>query len=250
MITKEIESLQHPIVKVVVKLRKEKEFRQQERSVLIAGKKLVAEIAVHTSLKIIFIEKGYLLEPSLSAPEVMIVTKEILKKMTGLENPEPIAALAPLPPPASLAHKKYLLGLDGIADPGNMGTLLRTALALGWEGAFITSRSTDPFNDKAIRAAKGASFRFPLAYGSVEELNELIRKNSMTGYIADVRGEPLHLFKHAAPIVLILGNESHGASSEAKKHYQSIAIPMCGKMESLNVAAAGAIMLYQLRGVL
>ena len=245
MITKEITSLQHPIVKRLVKLRQDRSFRHQEKSVLIAGFKLVQEIQPYSPIKLVLIEKGQSF-PQLATPaEVIQVTSEIMKKVTGLENPEPIAAEVALPVSADLKKKKLLLVLDGIADPGNLGTLLRTALALGWEGVFLTKNCTDPFNEKALRAAKGATFRLPILIGSWEEFEHLVRDTKSHVYVAESGGTPLEEQKFSFPAMLILGNESHGVNPLAKK-YTSVSVPISKEMESLNVSIAGGILMYHI----
>jgi TrmH family RNA methyltransferase len=136
--------------------------------------------------------------------------------------------------------------LDGISDPGNLGNLLRTALALGWEGVYLTENTCDPFHEKALRAAKGATFCLALQEGTWEEFLS-ISKNYHT-FLADMNGSPLQDKPLASPpIALILSKESCGARMEAKKRFQTISIPMQKAMESLNVASAGAILLYGLK---
>ncbi len=244
MITKEITSLQHPIVKHLVLLRKDRDYRKEKNRALIAGRKLISECA--SLVAQVFLERGTPVPSSIGAAEIVYVTSEILKKVTGLENPEPLAAEVSLPEPKALEGKQRILALDGISDPGNLGTLLRSALALGWEGVFITTNSTDPFNEKAVRAAKGASFRIPLQIGTREELCSLIERNRMQAVVADTAGELLSSLKVHAPLLLILGNESHGVCQEMKDRFASVKIPM-DQMESLNVASAGAILMFALR---
>lgn len=239
MISREITSLQHPIVKRFVKLREDKSLRQEEQSVLISGVKLISEISQHTPLKRLICAHSF---PDLHAQEIYHATPEILKKITGVQNPEGIAAEVALPAPADLKNSTRLLILDKLSDPGNVGTLLRTALALGWDGAFLTLGTADPFNEKAIRAAKGATFRLPLKTGSWEALNPLLSERRT--FVADLQGEPPPSCPHSQPIALILGNESHGPSIHAKGSL--ISIPMTPLMESLNVASAGAILMHSL----
>jgi len=239
MIPRQITSLQHPLVKDLVKLRQERDFREQEKNVLIVGTKLVTELAKHTPLKILITDREF---PNLSATETFLATPEILKKITGLQTPEGIAAVVSLPAPADLKNCNPLLILDGISDPGNVGTLLRTALGLGWKGVFLTPGSADPFNEKAIRAAKGATFRLPLRSGTWEELS----LQDKTVFVADLHGQPLEKAPKKEKIALILGNETHGPSAHAKKIGVPISIPMASAMESLNVASAGAILMYAL----
>lgn len=233
-----ITSLQHPIVKHLVKLRTNRSYRTAEKRALIVGENLVKEIP----LKVLFAVDA--IPPGLKAEKSFVVTSAIMKKITGLEHPEGLAAEVEMPPEASFDTIKRLLVLDGISDPGNMGALIRTALALGWEGAYITSNSCDPFNDKALRAAKGATFRLPLSFGSWDDLRGLISRNEITPMAADMGGVNIREVKRNQGIALVLGNEARGISPEAKNLCTKVAIPMSGKMESLNVAVAGGILMY------
>ncbi|MBS0615292.1 MAG: RNA methyltransferase [Verrucomicrobia bacterium] len=233
MIPRKITSLQHPLVKRLVKIRLDKEARQQEKSVLVVGLKMVEELS---PVKTLIIDRPY---PQLSGRQVFEATPEILKKITGLSSPEGVAAEVDLPSDADLSSAHYLLVLDGVSDPGNVGTLLRTALALGWEGVFLTPGSADPFNEKALRAAKGATFRLPLCHGTVEELKAMWKGKF---YVADLQGSAPAAA--TPPLALILGSEAHGPSQELKKIATSVSIPMPGSMESLNVAIAGGILMY------
>lgn len=239
-----ITSTQHPIVKRFVKLRQDKSFRKEEKSVVIVGERLVKEISCHFKLKTLIIDHDF---PGITAAQTFMATPEILKKITSLNQPEGIAAEIALPEEKKLQDKKRLLVLDRISDPGNLGTLLRTALALGWEGVFLTPGTADPFNEKAIRAAKGASFLLPLYEGTYEELELLIREEKMTVYVADLEGNSLEKLTAKPPLALILGNESQGPSAWSKKHGSLITIPMGENAESLNVASAGAILMYTLK---
>lgn len=233
MLTKKIDSLQHPLVKRWVKLRTERSYREETQAVLVVGKKIVREIPVK------------ILISTTPGPGVhYLVTDEILKKITGLNQPDGYAAEVEIPKPQMLFGLKYLLILDRIADPGNLGTLLRTALALNWEGVIVTPDTVDLFNDKALRAAKGATFRLPYTCLTHEEIAEFIRKNGIHAFTADTDGKPFEQTSFKPPLALILSNESTGPAHDIG---QKITIPMSGSMESLNVAAAGAILLYAMR---
>ncbi|SRR5581483_5800567 len=242
---KEITSLQHPLVKHLVNLRQDRNYRYTFKRVLLSGRKLIKELSRTTRLHTLLLEKGTL--PSVEADEVIYTTPEILKKVTGLENPEPIAAEIAMPEVQDLSSANFLLILDRISDPGNLGTLLRTARALGWDGAFLTQGSTDPYNEKTLRAAKGATFTLPWRSGTWEELDTLLNNKPFTVLAADASGKTLNGCVFSSPLALILGNESHGVSLEIKKNVESIAIPMMGRMESLNVASAGAILMHDLK---
>ncbi len=239
-----ITSTQHPIVKRFVKLRQDKSFRKEEKSVVIVGLRLIKEISCQFRIKTLIVDRDF---PGISAEKEIFATSEILKKITGLQEPEGVAAEIALPEKGLVENNQFLLVLDGISDPGNLGTLLRTALALGWDGVFLTPHTADPFNDKAIRAAKGACFFLPIQEGSYEELELLIKKNNMTTYVADLKGKLLSDCQIKSPLALILGSESHGPSSWSKKQGSAISIPMGKNSDSLNVATAGAILMYQLK---
>ena len=195
----EIKSLSNPLVKHWVKVRTDSSYRKEKKSALITGSKLIAELGTKVALKALILETEAPLPAAFSqVPLLYRVPFSLLKKITGLEHPEPIAAETALPSPGKLEGKKFLLALDGVSDPGNLGTLLRTALALNWEGVFITSHSADPFNDKALRAAKGATFHLPLRMGTWEELSRLIQENQLHVYLADIKGSSpdTHLLQH------------------------------------------------------
>ncbi len=243
MITRSISSLQHPLVKRLVKLRDNRAFRAQEKSVLIVGVTLVSDVAAHMPLKTLIS-----VDPlPFNAKESYLAPPEVLKKIINISTDDLVAAEIELPPPSSLEGKKMIVVLDGLADPGNVGTILRTAVALGWDGAFLTPNTADPFNDKALRAARGAPLFLPLRQGSWEELTELVRSNQMTVYIADIEGKELQEASFEKPLALVLGHETLGPSAHAKKLGQPITIPMESSMESLNVASAAAILMYQMR---
>ncbi|MFI5335057.1 MAG: TrmH family RNA methyltransferase [Chlamydiales bacterium] len=242
---REISSLQHPIVKYLTKLRKSRDFRRAQNRVLVAGKKIIVELARDFPLKTLIVERG---APPLevSSDEIFAVTPAILKKITALEQPEPYAAEIALPARGTLSGKKFLLALDGVSDPGNLGTLIRSALALGWEGVFLTLGSADPFSEKALRAAKGATFYLPIVEGSNEDLAKLIAKEKLSVLLADMDGKNVEDEKITPPIILVLGGEAQGIKFAARDA-TTVSIPLAEKSESLNVAIAGGILMYLLR---
>jgi TrmH family RNA methyltransferase len=241
MMSKTITSLQHPLVKHFVELRKEKKFREEKQEVLLVGEKLVRELSQKSPLSILMTLDP---SPEITAQESYLVSPEILKKVTGLQQPDGFAASFPLPSEQNLDQKKHLLILDRISDPGNLGTLFRTALALNWEGIWLTAGTVDPFNDKALRAARGATFWMPFAWKSFETICSWAKSNEASLYTADLTGEPITTLSPTPPLALILSNESQGAQNWPSK---KVTIPMNPHVESLNVAASGAIFLFTLK---
>lgn len=178
---------------------------------------------------------------NIQAKEHYLVTEAILKKVTGFSTP--VAAEIALPEPQDLSKKQFLLILDQIGDPGNLGTLLRTALALKWDGVILTPGTVDLFNDKAIRAAKGATFHLPFARMTIEEISKL----KLQFFTADLHGSPLRTTTFKPPLALILSHEGRGPGSWSEKLAKKVTIPMSNQVESLNVATSGAILLYEMR---
>lgn len=227
--TEKISSLQHPLVKHFVKLRTSASYRLEQNSVLVMGKTLVNELSIHTKPKELF------------TPER--VTAAIIKKVTALPSPEQMVAEFPMPPQQNLKKLSKVLVFDHLADPGNCGTLLRTALALGWEGVFFLPGCVDPFNDKVIRSSRAALFTLPYYLGTMDDLQAM--SSGFTPIIADTEGTPLVKIQKPKKTMLILSNESHGVSSTMEKWGEKVTIPIA-QMESLNVATAGAILMYTL----
>lgn len=213
-----ITSLNNPLVKHFVKLREKKQYREEHHSVLVASKKLIDEISKEVSPKRILQE----------------ATPQVFKKITNQPSPEGIVAEFPLPEPSSLEGLDWVLVLDRVTDPGNMGSLLRTALALGWQGVLFLPGCVDPFCEKVISASRGALFFLPFCFGELHIALPLV--------IADTKGKPLSPLKRCA---LVLGNEANGVSPDIEG--EKICIPQKGQMESLNVAVAGGIMMYGLK---
>lgn len=235
----------HPLINEIKNIRDKKAVRYELKQVFVEGAKLVEELALKEKIKIIFLEEGRELLPIYSkAEEIVIVSKEVMAKISSLESPDGVAALIAMPAFGELDPSAPLIVLDRVADPGNMGTILRTALALGWKGVFILEGSCDPFNDKALRAARGATFTLPLCLTNWDRLADFVEANSYSCLGADIAGLPLKEVERPKKPLLFLGNEANGLSDDAKRFCERITIPLQGGVESLNVATAAAILMY------
>lgn len=236
MLSKKITSVQHPRVQEAIEIRRLRSARQEKKIFLLVGQKMIQEY--QGPLLTVF----SLQESPLKAKEHFIVPEEILKKITGLEKPDGMAAIVSLPPPKDPFLGERLLVLDGLQDPGNVGTLLRTAWAFGWDGVVATPDTVDFFNDKALRAARGATLHLPLATLPEEAILEKLNRPL---YIADFGGTlPT---SYSPPLALLLGREGEGVRSWAKNKGKRLTIPMSHGVDSLNVATAGALFLYMMR---
>jgi TrmH family RNA methyltransferase len=241
---REITSQANQLIKHLVKLRLNRSYRYDHHSVIIEGKKIIYDLAKTHVFKTVLTSDETLLPPALKSEDVFLVSHEVMVKLSGHEAPQGLIAEMAMPKSASLKGCKKIIVLDGVADPGNLGALLRSAVALGWHGAFIIDGSCDPYNDKALSAARGATFTFPIATGTWDDLKIVMEMESLSGVMADLHGKPLSDCHPKGGIALVFGNEGQGVSREAKELCQAVTIPMPGEMESLNVAVAGGIMMY------
>jgi len=174
-----------------------------------------------------------------------------LRELAGTEHPQGILAAAEMPGHglealAADADPSVLLILDAVQDPGNFGTLVRTAEALGAGGIVTLPGTVDPWNPKSVRAAMGSSFRLPIASAEWADLVPWLDERGIVPVAAVVGADPLP----SPPIrraALVLGNEGAGVGEQTLAAAKVRAgIPIRGRAESLNVAAAGAILLYEL----
>lgn len=237
---KEILSQHHLLIKHLVKLRTSRKYRREVQRVFIEGRKIVTELG--PSIQTLIVRKGE--QIPLGGKETYIVSDQVFKKISGVKSPEGVAAEIKLPPLADLSKKKWILALDTINDPGNLGTLIRTALAFGFEGIFLTPCCVDPYNEKALRAAKGATFKMPMQIGSLSSLSQ-----NFHFYIADLEGECIDSIAFKSPAILLLGNESRGISKEVQKMGTPVTIPITSNVESLNVTIAGGILMHAIKHV-
>jgi TrmH family RNA methyltransferase len=238
-----IDSPQNPYIKHLVKLSLDNSYRNAQKQVVLEGKKLIQDILPLVSSAMLLSTNE---TSALPHVETVQISSSVARALTQTESPEEIFAVVPLPDihfPDQLTH---LLVLDGVSDPGNLGTLLRTALALGWQGVFFLPGCADPFNSKALRAAQGALFHLPYKKGKWADLAPLQKQYGLLPIAADLEGVLPEKIS-SRTLLLVLGSEGQGLSAETRAHCEKVTIPLSGRMESLNVAAAGAILMYALR---
>lgn len=243
----EISSLQNPLIKHLVKLRQNSDYRYDHHALVIEGSQMIQEVLPYVTFKTVLASSAHLIPEGLKAQETILTTPSIIQKVSGLKSSEGIIAEVLMPKQEGLKNKKYIVALDKINDPGNLGTILRTSLALGWEGVFLLDESCDPYNDKALRASRGAVFKLPIVRGNWKDLQKIVNDNHLTPFVADVQGKSFKEISPVSAVLLVLGNEAHGPSEESLTACQAITIPMPGHMESLNVSVAAGILLNALR---
>ncbi|REC66821.1 RNA methyltransferase [Chryseobacterium flavum] len=234
-------------IKILQSLDKKK-FRQKYNLFLVEGNKIICEL-FNSDIKI---KEIYSTDPQkLGRTDIPVthISENELKKISFLKNPKDSVAVCYLVPEEKAGDKDIQLVLDGIQDPGNLGTIIRLADWFGIEQIICSEDTVDFYNPKVIQATMGSFIRVNTVYTNlIEYLSET--KNINIG--TDMEGESIYTFQRPEKINLILGNEGNGMRPETEKLLQkSISIPRFGKSrstESLNVSMAAGIILGQLFG--
>jgi TrmH family RNA methyltransferase len=193
-------------------------------------------------------EEIFSLEPYEAAVPVTLVSREIIGKLAATKSPEGIVALCHRPRNEPFDTGRALI-LDGVQDPGNVGTLLRTALSFGFKDVYLSSGSADPMNRKAVLASQGAIFRLHIV--PRDDLIARIGTLKSEGYAivsTDLKASfSLSSLPQKGKIALVLGNEGQGVSSPIQALADArVRLEMSG-IDSLNVAVAGGILMYELK---
>jgi RNA methyltransferase, TrmH family len=251
-------STQNPLVKQIKKLQSAKE-RRETQLFLVEGTHLIQEAcAVNYPLATLCHTSDWQTRhPELWSIAVGIcdrvesVSDEVMKAIATTVNPDGVLAIAPrlaLPKPAIPAD--LTIALSTIQDPGNLGTMIRTATAAGANGLWVSQDSVDLDNPKVLRASAGQWFR--LAMGVSDNLHELVTKYKQQG--VQIVSTSSHTetsywdVNLRSPTLILLGNEGAGLSPElAALADIQVKIPMAAAVESLNVATAAALILYEAR---
>ncbi|MDH7487619.1 MAG: RNA methyltransferase [Anaerolineae bacterium] len=174
------------------------------------------------------------------------VSEPVLRSLSETVTPQPLVAVVPQPRPQLPALASLVLVVDRLRDPGNLGTILRTAAAAGVDAVLLGPGTVDVYSPKVVRAGMGAHFRLPLAVG-VKWPQIAERLHGLNVWLADARGEQVYdAVDWRKPAALIIGGEAAGASDEAAALAQGrLRIPMHGDTESLNAAVAAAVILFE-----
>lgn len=182
-----------------------------------------------------------------------IVSEHVLNEAAETKTPQGIMATVKMPSYSiddMIKNKATnLVLLEDIRDPGNLGTIVRTAEGAGFTGIILSKTSVDMYNPKVIRSTMGAIYRMPFIY--VEDFIDtlqLLKENEITLYAAHLKGQQYYdEVEYEDKCAIMIGNEANGLSNEsAALASKYIKIPMCGQVESLNAAVASAILMYEI----
>jgi TrmH family RNA methyltransferase len=249
-----ITSSQNPKLKLVRALQGRSKERREESAFLAEGIRLVEE-ALTANWPIRFVlyssalsGRGEMLLEKIkfAGLDVDEVSGDLLQAVSETETSQGILAvleLETLPLPIS---PNFILVLDQIRDPGNLGTLIRTAAAAGGQAVLLPPETADAFAPKVVRAGMGAHFRLPIHSMEWEEIEQVCKSAGLKVFLADMAGRSCWEADFRGPLALIVGGEAEGASESARNLANTtVSIPMPGDAESLNAGVAGAVLMFE-----
>ncbi len=247
-----ITSLQNPLIKSLVKLNTAA-ARKAEKMFLLEGIKLCRE-ALENGLDIRYClcgedEQALKLAANCANAQCFQVSDAIISKISTAKTPQKIVMAAKIPEhtPQDICGDT-ILALDGVSDPANFGSMLRTAEAFGVQDILCSSQTVDLYSAKVLRGAMGSSFRVRVHRGDLKQYLAELKSKGYYLYATALTGNDILLQQadFSQKCVIVIGNEGNGVSAEILSVCdQTVTIPMTGKNESLNAAAATAVVLWQ-----
>lgn len=246
-----ITSRSNPLVQRLKKLNSKRSARRSEGVFCGEGPKLLEEaLRWGSQLETVICESGTVLPTLPNNTRVVEVPRELLSVVADTETPQGIvfvAKIKPLTLPDKLLGNRYLV-LDGVQDPGNLGTIWRTADAFGADGLILCNNCVDPWNPKTIRSTMGAAFRLPVYEATLEEAAEKLASAGIQLYATALKDDTVdaRLVKLSRAAVII-GSEGKGVSDLALELCKkTLKIPMVDRCESLNAAVAASVVLWEM----
>lgn len=236
----------------------QKKFRDEHRQYIVEGPKIIGEL-LQTDIPIIslfarktWIEKNQKIISDKNI-DVLEISENEHSRISNLTAPNQVLAVMDIPEPIEINEKDFngiILALDQISDPGNLGTIIRTADWFGIKTIFCSDNCVELYNPKVIQATMGSYIRLNIIYSCLDKIFQKTQ-GKMTIYGAYTKGEALHKIEKKKNSILIIGNESKGISSDLEKYIQfKVAIPSLhiqgtDHAESLNASVAAALMCYE-----
>lgn len=242
-------SKNNPLVKETAAL-KDKKARKQTGLFLVEGVKMANECAKSGfEIDRIFVSEsfqGQLLQMPNAEEKTVCVSDDVFRFLSDEKTPQGILCRVKIPQTELSAPKGNCLLLDGVADPGNLGTIIRSANAAGYNEIYLVDGCADPYSPKSVRASMSGVFFTRLYFGSREKILSVLEQIPLL--VADMGG--VNAFSYAPPkqFVLVIGNEANGVSDEVRaRASDTVKIPMAATQESLNAAVSAGILMYLLK---
>ena len=248
-----ITSRGNPLISRLRKLKGSRALRREEGVFLCEGPKMLEEaLRWNAEIELVLCAEGTALPPLPAGTRVVEVPADLLAAAADTQTPQGIVFLCKmgsLALPERLPGQRFLV-LDGLQDPGNVGTIWRSADAFGADGLILCNGCADPWGPKTVRATMGAVFRLPVWECGLDELSERLRSQRIPLYATALREDTedvrtIDLFRAA----VVIGSEGKGVSRQALELCEkTVKIPMRPRCESLNAAAAAAVVLWEMAG--
>lgn len=254
MENKLITSNQNPIIKNIILLQKKKSERKKQGMFIVEGIKQVNEIPSHYPIEYFVTAESYDSDQiqNLGQGKWIVVPDELFKQMSDTETPQGVMAVVKrqdlLLEDLAKKESPFYLVLENLQDPGNLGTIIRSAYGFGVDAIFISKGSVDLYAPKTLRSTMSALFHVPIIVDiDMNECLEWLGKQDVTIYATALEeSEVLYDADYRPGCALIIGNEANGVT-ETTKHtaHQKVRIPMPGGLESLNASIAASICMYE-----
>ncbi|MEM9953654.1 MAG: RNA methyltransferase [Chloroflexota bacterium] len=245
----QITSLQNQRVKLAALLQSKARTRRKEGKIVLEGTRLVGDALTQGIVpEYVFYEPASVDYDMLATIQntrttLYEVTDEIMRHVSDTQNPQGIIGVFRLPKPALPDMPQRVLVLDAIREPGNMGTILRTAGASGVQVVILAPKCVDPYNPKVLRSGMGAHFRLPVVEATWNEI--LGYCDALQKYVATGGGETVYSdIDWTQDWALVIGNEAHGSGDVGLRFGAGVSIPMASA-ESLNAAVATGVILFE-----
>lgn len=247
-----ISSTKNEKIKELAKLQTAK-GRKKAGFYLIEGEHLVEEALKEKALIELIVvssnrmeEYQYLLEQT--EVQVLVVSQEVFQKLSMTETTQGILAAVKIENQAEPPCSGRIIVLDAVQDPGNLGTIVRTADAAGFDAVVLGTGTVDLYNDKVIRSMQGSHFHIPVFQADLREYLPALKNQGVEVAVTALHrdSKDYSILQGKSDIAIVVGNEGQGVSSEVIELADVVVtIPMFGKAESLNVAIASALLMYK-----
>lgn len=234
-----ITSTTNNTVKLLMKL-KQKKYRDETGSYLVEGEHLVEEALKAKQVECLISTKAFD-----SQLPVIEVSEEIMTKLAFTKSPQSIMAKCIVKREDKLVDGKRYLILDNLQDPGNIGTLIRTALAFSFDQVILSNNCVELYNDKLLRSMQGANFHISCMYADLNEIIPSLQTDGVTVIGSALEnGQDISKITTSEKMAFIVGNEGSGINKDILSKCNQIGYIPIKTIESLNAAIAGSIMMY------
>lgn len=254
-----ISSSSNAQIKNLVKLQKNTRTRREQNVFVTEGRKMFEEARDLDIVIKAYVSESYLHELIIPEEDYFgvadyeVISDKVFREVADTMTPQGILAIVKQPSYSlndfTQNTTSRLLLLEDLRDPGNLGTLLRTAEGAGMTGVIMSKETVDLFNPKVVRSTMGSIFRIPFLY--IENFQDILENLQAKGFsiiATDLQSKRNFTEEHYPnKSAVVIGNESRGISDATRKQADILVhIPMCGKLESLNASVAGGLIMYEL----